>query len=254
MSFVSSAWEFTKRHKGKMLLLGTAAGGIVYLNRFLSSVERNWEKSASKDFIADVRRKDTHFENSMRTCNSTCNNLVPKIVEILDELLDAQPILDQLSEMKDQKVSAERQIELWNELSVIIFSRAASEVYCTCFFVSYLRLQLLVIAGYIYADSCQESGCSINHNIQLKYVNLLNAFYDEGIREILLPVKQAVRLALKDQSLKKPLTTANLQDIFDQVNITLPYVSTDNRNHLSLSCTVISCIICFVAVPFFPSC
>ena len=214
MSFVSSAWSFTKRHKGKMVLLGGAIGGIVYLNRFLSSVERNWETSASKDFVADVRRKDTHFENSMRTCNSTCSNLVPKIMEVLDELLDAQPVLDQLNQLKDLKSSPEKQIELWNELSVILFTRAASEVYCMCFFVCYLRVQLLVIAGYIYADSCQESSSSINHNIQLKYVSLLNAFYDEGIREILQPVKQAVGVALKNQSLKKPLTTADLQDIF----------------------------------------
>lgn len=207
-----------------MVLLGGAIGGVVYLNRILSTVERNWETSASKDFITDVRRKDTHFENSMRTCNSTCSNLVPKIMEILDELLDAQPILDQLNQLKDSKTSPEKQIKLWKELSVVIFTRAASEVYCMCFFVCYLRVQLLVIAGYIYADSCrQESSCSINHNIQLKYVSLLNAFYDDGIRQILLPVKEAVRLALKNQSLKKPLMTADLQDIFDQVTTMFPF-------------------------------
>lgn len=189
---------------------------MVYLNRVLSSVERNWERSASKDFVADVRRKDTHFENSMRTCNNTCTNLVPKISEILDDLLDAQPLVDQLNLLKS---SPEKQIELWKELSVLIFTRAVSEVYCMCFFVCYLRVQLLVIAGYIYADSCHESSSSINHNIQLKYVSLLNAFYEDGIREILQPVREAVRVALKNQSLKKALTTADIQDIFDQVNI-----------------------------------
>ena len=217
MSLVSSAWNFAKRHKGKLLLTGGAVGGLVYLNRFLSSVERNWETSASKDFVADVRRKDTHFENSMRTCNATCTNLVPKIMEILDELLDAQPLLDQLNQLKESKGGAEKQIEVWKELSVAIFSRAASEVYCMCFFVCYLRVQLLVIAGYIYADSCLESGSSINHSIQLKYVSLLNSFYEEGIREILEPVREAVRLALKSLSLKKPVAAADLQDIFKQV-------------------------------------
>jgi len=44
-------------------------------------------------------------------------------------------------------------------------------------------------------------------------------FYDDGIRQILQPVREAVRLALKNQSLKKQLTTADLQDIFDQIRV-----------------------------------
>lgn len=196
-------------------MVGGAIGGMVYLNRVLSSVERNWEKSASKDFVADVRRKDTHFENTMRTCNAMCSDLVPKIFADLDIQLDAQPILDQLTLVKSNPGS---QIDTWKELSVLIFTRAVSEIYCICFFVCYLRVQLLVIAGYIYADSCQESGSNINLNIQHKYMSMLNTFYVDGISEIVQLVREAVGAVIKDQSLKKGLTTFDVKDIFDQVS------------------------------------
>jgi len=226
---LSSTWSFVKRHKGKLFLLTAGVGGFVYLNKFLSSVERNWEKSASKDFVAEVRKKETHFENSIRTCNSTCTILAPKIVDILDKLLDCEVILAQLK-------SRPKDLELWKELSILIFTRAAVEVYSLCLFVCYLRVQLLVIAGYIYVDSCHResagiaptlatpptssngsSGISCNQNIQLKYLSLLNAFYDEGLKQLVTPVREVVTAALSDISLKDKLTTTDLKSIFDKI-------------------------------------
>lgn len=220
MSFVSSAWDFAKRHKGKVLVLSGAIGGFVYLNRYLSSVEKNWETSASKDFVADVRRKDTHFENSIRTCNSTCSNLVPRILQRLDELLDAGPLLERAQVLEAERLATGSKItkeekNLWKELMVIMFTRAASEVYCVCFFVCYVRVQLLVIAGYIYANDSSPS--PVNHMIQQKYVSLLNAFNTEGIEEIVAPVRKAAEQALLRTSLLQEISSSSLQQLFDQV-------------------------------------
>lgn len=213
MSVVSSTWGFVKRHKGKFFLLGAGVGGFIYLNRLLGSVERNWEKSASKDFVAEVRKKETHFENSVQTANATCTNLAPNILDILDETLDAVPIIEILKKDKNN-------LKEWKNLTVVIFTRAVAEVYSISLFVCYLRVQLLVIAGYIYIDSVSDSTApsQINQSIQLKYLSLLNAFYIDGIHEIIKPVQDAVRVAIDDLSIKDKLTCKDLENIFEKVS------------------------------------
>ena len=208
MALVSSTWSFVKRHKGKFMIFSAGVGGLIYLNKVLSSVERNWEKSSSKDFVSEIRKKDTHYENSIRTCNQTCLTLSSKILDNLDVLLDSETILQQLH-------SSPVSIKLWDELKIIIFSRAASEVYSICLFVCYLRVQLLVIAGYIYVGS--SLGTSLNHKIQLRYLSLLHSFYDEGMSKIVEPVKCAVKSILSDTKLDESLSAEDLQKIFDQI-------------------------------------
>lgn len=219
-SIVSSTWSFVKRHKGKFVILGAGIGGFIYLNRFLSSVERNWDKSASKDFVSEVRKKDTHYENSIRTCNQTCATLSLKILDNLDALLNSDEILQHLQ-------SQPTNVTLWNDLKVVIFTRAAAEVYSICLFVCYLRVQLLVIAGYIYVGSSNSDSVntSLNHKIQLQYLSLLHTFYEKGISEIVSPVKEAVIKSLTNIKLKDQLTAKDLQKVFDEVSQCTFYLS-----------------------------
>lgn len=121
MSFISGTWGFLKRHKGKVAILGAAVGGYYYLNRVLNSVERNWEKSTSKDFVSEVRKKETHFENTIQTCNQTCSGLAPKIIEILNGLLNAELVLERIKSDPTNR-------ELWKQLSITIVTRIISEV------------------------------------------------------------------------------------------------------------------------------
>lgn len=232
---VSSTWGFVKRHKGKFLLLGAGVGGYIYLNKILTRFDKNWEKSASKDFVAEVRKKEAHFENTIRTCNSTCASMAPKIIDILDQLLDATPFLEDLK--KNPKDTG-----LWKDLSIVILTRAVSEVYCLSLFVCYLRVQLLVIAGYLYVDSSTSSSTSsllngsafgsassssslpaINQSIQMKYLSLLHAFYDEGIKEIVATVRTAVTETLNDSdkpiNLTDKFSNKRLKSLFDEVSI-----------------------------------
>ena len=248
MSVISSTWGFVKRHKGKLVLLGAGVGGYIYLNRLLSSVEKNWEKSASKDFVAEVRKKETHFENSVSTANVTCTNLAPNILQVLDEVLVGrdQEIMKGIKECRSS--SGKDDLEKWKDLIVVIFTRAVSEVYSICLFVCYLRVQLLVIAGYIYVDSVKRdlNGVStpsaMNQAIQIKYLSLLNTFYIDGIKEIIKPVEIAVRGVIdemnqeltnrtkqKDQSsiknhfklVKEKFTCKDLENIFEKVKVSI---------------------------------
>lgn len=222
-SAISSTWDFVKRHKGKFLLLGAGIGTYYYVGKILTRFDKNWEKSASKDFVAEVRKKETHFENSIRTCNSTCQSLAPKIIDILEKMLDATPILDELK--KNPK-----NLDQWKELSVLIFTRTASEVYCLSLFVCYLRVQLLVIAGYLYVDSCNSPSSllnghassssslpSINQSIQMKYLSLLHAFYDHGIKAMVARVRKEIEEVLRDIDLTESYSNRKLKTKFDEV-------------------------------------
>lgn len=159
--------------------------------------------------------------------------MAPKIIDILDQLLDATPILEALK--KNPKDT-----DLWKDLSIVILTRAVSEVYCLSLFVCYLRVQLLVIAGYLYVDSCTSSSTSllngsafgsasssslpaINQSIQMKYLSLLHAFYDEGIKEIVATVRTAVTETLNDSdkpiNLTDKFSNKRLKSLFDEVSI-----------------------------------
>ena len=109
---------------------------------------------------------------------------------------------------------------LWNDLKVVIFTRAAAEVYSICLFVCYLRVQLLVIAGYIYVGSSNSDSVntSLNHKMQLQYLSLLQTFYEKGISDIVTPVKAAVKSTLSNINLKDQLTAKDLQKVFYEVS------------------------------------
>ncbi|RWS00324.1 perixosomal biogenesis factor-like protein [Dinothrombium tinctorium] len=212
MSALSSSWAFVKRHKGKFLLLGGAIGGYFMLNHYLGDIERNWEKSASKDFVSEVRKKEQHFESTLQTCDSTVRSLTPKIIEILNTLLNSESLINAIESNPENKVV------LWAELKVKIFTRIVSEVYCLCLFVCYLRTQLSVISGYMYVDSCRQASNSvINQSIQMKYMSLLTSFYQDGIPAIVQPVEEAVKHAIGDLSLKEKINISKMNKIFEKI-------------------------------------
>ncbi|RWS27376.1 peroxisomal biogenesis factor 3-like protein [Leptotrombidium deliense] len=230
MSFLSSTWQFVKRHKGKIFVIGGAVGGYLMLNRYLSEIERKWEKSASKDFVSEVRKKETHFESTLQTCNSTVRSLTPKIIEILDELLDSEAMLKRIESETDIK----KKISMWEELRVNILCRLISEVYCLCLFVCYLRTQLTVISGYMYVDSCRNGSNSlINQSIQMKYMSLLTMFYQQGIKAIVAPVEEAVRVAVNDISLKEKINISKINSLFEKIKAIMSFSFSSPDSHFS---------------------
>lgn len=215
-------------------------------------MEKDWAKSASKDFVSvEMRKKETHFENTLQTCNATCNNLSPKIIQILNELLNADVILDKLQHLNRDDLSREEKqekLKLWKQLTSTIITRLLAEIYCLALLVCYLRVQLSVIkqtsfavsdlnllqviAGYIYVDSCATTQ-TINQTIQMKYLSLLNAFYQNGVSEIIKPVQEAVEHAVQHVSLKEKLSINDLKVIFEKVRKSMAFSLSGENSHAS---------------------
>lgn len=222
-SLLSSSWNFLKRHRNKTLVCVGAVGGLYALNRYLQSVSNEWQNSSSRDFVSEVKKKEIHFENTIETANQTSMSLSVKIIEILDKTLDADNILEQIKADSDSKLN-EHKVLLWNKLKVRIFSRVVSEVYCIVLFVAYLRVQLSILAGYIYVDNCGQNQTNLmnqmqttSSSVQNKYLNLLHNFYSDGIQQIIEPIMSAVDDALQDISLKDQIVLQDLKNVFDKV-------------------------------------
>ncbi|CAG2114735.1 unnamed protein product, partial [Medioppia subpectinata] len=221
-SLLNSWWSFAKRHRNKALVGVGVVGAFYALNRYVHSVANEWQNSSSRDFVSEVKKKEIHFENTIDTCNQTSMSLSVKIVDILDQSLDAEPILEAIR--ADKLNDGGRQsIALWNKLKVRIFTRVIAEVYCVVLFVTYLRVQLSVLAGYIYVDNCANNPANLMSQIQAtssgvqnKYLSLLHNFYTEGIQQIIEPIMEAVEDALQDISLKDKIVLQDLKNIFDK--------------------------------------
>ncbi|XP_054168800.1 peroxisomal biogenesis factor 3-like [Oppia nitens] len=249
-SLLKTTWDFFKRHRNKALLGTATAAGVYALNRYLHSVADEWQQSSSRDFVSEVKKKEIHFENTIDTCNQTSMSLSVKIVDILDQTLDAEPILEQIKlaaagaatsdhHNSSNSNGSNNKIELWNRLKIQIFTRVIAEVYCVTLFVTYLRVQLSVLAGYIYMDSSSGqlntgSGSAnatnlmqqmqtTSSNVQNKYLSLLHTFYSTGIQQIIEPIMAAVEDSLKDISLKDQIVMNDLKIVFDKVKSSMAF-------------------------------
>ncbi|XP_015792227.1 peroxisomal biogenesis factor 3 [Tetranychus urticae] len=221
MSFISSGWQWIKRHKGKLLVVSGVVGGYVVLNKYLSAVERNWENSSVKDFVSEVRKKETHFENTIQTCNTTVYNLTPRVLSVLDNLLNSETILDKLK----SSASQEEKLLLWEELKIRIITRITSEIYALTLFVCFSRIQLSLIAGYLYVDCCKNGTTPglINKDIQMYYLSLLETFFNQGILKLIQPIQEAVIQAVGSISLKEKIVLQNLTEIFDKIKANMNF-------------------------------
>ena len=161
---------------------------------------------------------------------------------VLDEILNVQMLLDEIRNAKDK----ESKMESWEKLKIRLFTRIIAEIYALGLFVSYLRVQLSVIAGYVYLDSCKNGSlkANINQNIQKQYLSLLNTFYQEGIAEIIDPVQEAVETAIGDLSLKEKIALKDVKSIFEKVkNVT---INTHVFLHIPMYSSCIWCLVsCF---------
>lgn len=90
-----------------------------------------------------------------------------------------------------------------------------------------------MIAGYIYVDSQNGTSAVITQTIQMKYLSLLNKFYQDGIPEIIKPVQESVQHALERFKLDDKLAISDLKTIFDQVKQSMSFSLAGSNSHAS---------------------
>lgn len=229
--------DFLRRHKNKLLLVGGAAGAVVVINKILSSYEKQWQTSSSRRFVHEARKKEIHFENIINECNQICQRMSPKIINRLRELLDDTQLIQDLT-VKRPESNAQSNLETWKLLKVKILTRLISEIYCTCLLVCYMRVQMSVIGGQVFAKSANQdnSGSSsasvadLTHmKAYTKYIALLGSFYDQRFDCLIEPVEQAVDETLRGYSIDYKVCIQDFKTILEKVKSSIRFFLAGNN-------------------------
>lgn len=224
-------FDFLKRHRNKILIAGGAVGAVVVVNKILANYEKQWETSSSRGFVHEVRKKEIHFENIISECNQLCQRMSPKIVARLQELLDDSTLIDELKSKRDEKTIQDK-VEIWKLLKVKILTRLLSEVYCTCILACYMRVQMSVIGGQVFAKNAyantaapsSSAAADLAHmKTYTKYYAFLGSFYDQRFDCLIQPIEDTVEETLRGYSIDHKISIQDFRAILDKIKRSMSF-------------------------------
>jgi len=213
---MSSLYDFVKRHRRKFVVGGAIVGGatlaFTLLDRHISQVREDERKKQ-----LEIVRKRNHYESTDCAVTSTFIQLFHQLKNKIDEIHDTDHLKEALREGPDK----EEKLRLWNEMKNVCFSKAVCYIIAEAFLGVLLRVQLNILAGYLYSDTTSTS----NNNSETRYsakfqqvfLNISTYFVDEGFKEFseiaLLNVKSCVAfIQLQDE-----IGLDNVENIFTQI-------------------------------------
>lgn len=203
--------NFISRHKRKFIITGVvfAAGGVAL--HYARKKLLEFQEAQAREFIEKTRRIQ-HFESTERTCNQAIHNLFPSVLEVITKLYDTNVILQELRE-KSRDLTTVQKIDLWDQLLVKSFTRIVTLVYSSTLLVISLRVQLNILAGFIYKEIDKDEK-TITQEIQNNYLSFIQHFLKDGIRDLALIIRNNTDRILKKYDFKQKLDLSELEQIF----------------------------------------
>lgn len=177
--------------------------------RYAQKRLRDYQEEQIKQFLEKQRRLQ-HFDSTERTCDQAILSLAPGLCENIMKLLDTDSILEKLRSGS----SFENQLELWNTLKLLAFSKVIAIVYGVSFLVTTLRVQLNIMGGYIYKDTVQEES-KLSQEIQTIYsLQLFQYLMKDGLNDFVKIILENVTKTMSKYDLKHNMTLSNLEQSF----------------------------------------
>lgn len=214
---------FLNRHRNKILLVGGAAGAVMIVNKVFANYEKQWQTSSSRGFVHEARKKEIHFENIIEECNQLCQRMASKTINRLQELLDDSQLIGELDSKRKEK-NIQSKIETWKLLKVKIITRLLSELYCTCILVCYMRVQMSVVGGQVYAmnANAEQNGSSSSADLShmkayTKYNALLGSLYERKFDCLIQPIEDAVEETLRGYSIDYKVSIQDFKQILEKI-------------------------------------
>ena len=232
MSVFSKVRNFFSRHRNKFIVGGIIIGGSIFLTRYAQQKLKEWQEKETLEFL-ERNRKHQHFESIGRTCNQTILNLSIALNETINKRINTEEVIERL------KSNPENKLGLWNELKILVFSKAACTIYANVMLVVTLKIQLSIIGGYLYKDPN-----SLSSDMQERYLSYCQNLMDAGFNKLNDLVDRTVstyfvvtyfklisnlqcRKVLNSVNLTKQLKLSDLEAIFWSIQTA---VATDNDN------------------------
>ena len=270
---MSSFVTWVKRHRRKFVISGAVLGGLYLVGRvaqrqvarlqvrqhtctssFLSFKEINILRGQTLFYcqedearrILEAARKQNHFTSTENTCQRTLAALFPALRQRIADKLDT----DSITSILRQNPKTEDKIQFWTELKVISVSRCVVLVLSGVYLCVMLRVQLNILAGYLYDQQISSTAGSLsvmyimyeltvtvllgtphlNNNtkldklsteIQEKFLSICNNFVSEGVERLCQQVSSLVSSSLRSLTLQQRLSLTELEalflDIFKQI-------------------------------------
>ncbi|XP_032686812.1 peroxisomal biogenesis factor 3 [Odontomachus brunneus] len=202
---LSSIRDFFKRHQRKFLIGSAIFGGIILATRYTRYKIREWQQKEIR-VILERAKKQQHFEQLEKTCNQMTTSLALNIRNTIIKELDGQTIINQLKHGSADKIA------LWNELKVVSISRSAVIIYAYTMLVTFLKIQINLISGYMYLNQTMDN--IEDYDIRSKYLQLSAYFIYEGVQKLCHLVKSKVEQVTTSISLSDKLTLRELEQIY----------------------------------------
>ncbi|KAJ8032961.1 Peroxisomal biogenesis factor 3 [Holothuria leucospilota] len=220
-------WNFLKRHKRKFFIAGAVSGGAYLLWKYAGWKLAEWREIEAAECLANAKRQH-HFDCNQRTCNTTVLSMLPKLRVTLKERIDTEKIISEL------KTRPENKVDLWSELKILSFTRTIVTVYSTTMLAAFLRVQLNILGGYMYIDSCLEDSqqaprtMQASPDVQQEYLAKVQYLLTDGKWKICTICNPFLLLFILRVSLQDTLTLKDMEECMNKLRGQIEVLSTDN--------------------------
>ncbi|CAI5454970.1 unnamed protein product [Caenorhabditis angaria] len=234
----SAAWEFTKRHKGKIITGGVLVGSAIAYATSRPTL-KNLETAHAHEELPNQARRHYIFDSTHRSCDQSITDLIPSITSQIEGRFEVDSIREKLNA---PDLPIDQKIQLWDLLKRNVFCRIIAVAYCFSILTLTLKAQISILA----ADTClqfekrktqsdwksylPESLSSLipntpqpaqNSSMEVGnrriFLQCVQYFTLRGVPQLMESIHEAVSEELKDWQLKDVKSKYDVRLIFDKI-------------------------------------
>jgi len=218
---MASVVNWLKRNRRKIAVGGAVVGGLYVLGKVAENQYLKYKHQENLKLLEKLR-KENHFCSTENNCVTTLSSLFPLLRKKIEECLDTDSITDTLRENKE--MSNKEKIEMWEELKVVSVSRCVVLVVAGVYLSLMVRIQLNILAGYIYKHQMGVQQVNnnikngiVSHLVQEAYLSICNNFVSSGISSLCQATQVVVKKRLNTVQLQQKLTVSELEAVLTDV-------------------------------------
>ncbi|KAL6737099.1 hypothetical protein Aduo_010771 [Ancylostoma duodenale] len=149
---MSGAWEFIKRHKGKIIAGGVLIGGATAYALQAKQRTHIFEISDAytQDNLKVELRRHYVFDTNQRACDKSITDIVGDLKTRIQLRFDVESLITKLKESTDLPVDTK--VELWDKVKVFSIARIVGVAYCYSLLTVTMKAQISILA----ADVCAQ--------------------------------------------------------------------------------------------------
>jgi len=187
MDYIRGVRDFLWRHKYK---IGATAAATVVLKRVVEhQVAKSFEKSQAD--MAELARKQVHYDRNEQAGNTTAVAVLPEIKSAVEEHLRCDELIGILKKEHRNTLNRDRTAVLnrWDEVKVVVFTELVASVYSLALIVTFLRVQLNILGGYLYVRTMGAAGAeglpTMSPEIQKAYLSQAQYLRTHGVAALI---------------------------------------------------------------------